>query len=188
MGKRKIYGQRIQHSPSLLGNAPANNTGLLHVLAHAGNLAGGAMTSSRTGGEDRTTEVDNGRVIGRTTIDWALTPLTTTKGYYEYVIVKYERSFTVPVVGTDPVPSNANMLTDGLQREARSLAPGYVLQFGLIPVTSETNVVRKIIINWAKFRKAQVRDGDYFCIIFFNRSDASGIYDLHIRYNTYTVK
>ncbi len=146
------------------------------------------MTGSRTGGEDRTTEVDNGRTVGKTTIDFGLTPTALTTGYYEYAVVKYERSFTVPAIGTDPVPTSANIITGGLQRECRSLAPGYVLQFGIIPATKETVVTRKIIINWAKFNKEKVRDGDYYCIIFFNRTDGAGVYDLHIRYKTYTVK
>ncbi len=183
-----IYGQKIQHSPALLNNAPANNVALLHVLGHAPQLAGASMTATRTGNEDRTTEIDNGRVIGKTTIDFALTPVAASKGYYEYCVVKYERSTSVPQVGTDPVPASADVITDGLQRECRNLTPGYVVKFDTIPVTAETNTSRKIIINWAKFRKQRVRDGDYFCIIFFNRSDAAGIYDLHIRYNTYTVK
>ncbi len=183
-----MYSGKIQHSPSLIGNTPANNIALLHVLAHSQQLAGGSMTASRTGGEDRTTEVDNGRHVGKMTLDVAFIPLAAANGYYEYVVVKYERSFTVPVVGTDPVPSSANAVTDGLQREARSLAPGYVVQHGIIPITAETTVVRKIKINWAKFGKSLVRDGDYFCIIFFNRAAASNTYDISIRYNTYTVK
>ncbi len=171
-----------------MGNAPANNVGLVHVLAHSQQLAGGSMTASRTGGEDRTTEVDNGRKVGNMTIDFALTPLAATKGYYEYCLVKYERSFSVPVIDVDPVPSSADIITGGLQREARSLAPGYVVQFGTIPCTAETNVSRKIRVSWSKFGKETVRDGDYFVLIFFNRSDAAGIYDLQIRYKTYSVK
>ncbi len=186
--KRKIYGQKVQHSPSLMGNAPINNVGLLHVLAHASQLAGGSMTAARTGNEDRTTEVDNGRVIGKTTVDWAFTPGTNTSGYYEYAVVKYERSTSVPGVGTDPVPSSADMAAEGLQRSVRSLTPGYVIQFDTIPVTAETSRSKKIVINWAKYGKAIVRDGDYFCIIFFNRADATATYDLQIRYNTYSVK
>ncbi len=187
-GKRKVFGQPIQHSPSLMGNGPANNIGLVHVLAHASNLAGASMAASRTGGEDRSTEVDNGRHVGNTTIDFAITISGAPKGYYEYAVVKYERSFSVPTIGADPVPSSADMAAFGLQQAVRNLAPGYVLQFGVIPLTTETSTVRKIRISWSKFKKAQVRDGDYFCILFFNRSESASIYDLQIRYKTYTVK
>ncbi len=186
--RRKIFGQKIQHSMSLIGNAPANQIALLHVLAHAGGLAGGSMTASRTGGEDRTTEVDNGRHVGRMTIDLAFIPLAAANGYYEYALVKYERSTSVPTIGTDPVPTSADFVTDGIQRALRSMTPGYVVQYGMIPITAETTVTRKIIIKWDKFRKAQVRDGDYFVLIMFNRASASNTYDIYCRYNTYTVK
>ncbi len=180
--RRKIPINTIQHSPALIGNAPANGIGLLHVFAHAGSLAGGSMGGARTGGEDRLTELDTGRKLGPVTIDIGIIPATGQQGFYEYAIVKYERSTSVPVVGVDPVPSSADMVSNGLQQAVRSLTPGYVIRFGLIPVTTETTVVRKITVNFAKFRKAKVRDGDYFCIIFYNRTQATGTYDLHFRY------
>ena len=184
-GTRRVPTQSIQHSMSLIGNAPGANVGLAHVLAHAQGLAGGSMTASRTGGEDRTTEVDNGRSVGAMTIDIGFIPLGASQGYYEFALVKYERSFTTPAWGTDPVPGNANVITDGLQREARSLTPGYVVQYGLIPITAEINRTKKIIVNWAKFKKAKVRDGDYFVLLIFNRTAAAGVYDIHCRYRTY---
>ncbi len=171
-----------------MGNGPADNIGLLHVLAHAQGLAGGSMGASRTGGEDRLTEVDNGRHVGHTTIDFSLSFTASPVGYYEYAVVKYERSTSVPSIGTDPVPSSADITTVGLQQSVRSLSPGYVLQYGQIPCVPNINVHRVIKINWAKFKKSLVRDGDYFCIIFFNRSNTTNIYDLQIRYRTYTLK
>jgi len=173
---------------SLIDNTPANQTGLLHVLAHAGSLAGGSMTASRIGGEDRTTEVDNGRHVGKMTIDLAIIPTSAATGYYEYFAVKYERQFSTPAYGTDPVPNNADTLTDGLQREVRSLTPGYGIQYGIIPVTGEFAKNKKIILNWDKFGKATVRDGDYYCLVVFNRTSSSTQYDIHCRYNTYSVK
>jgi len=186
-GTRKMYSQPVQHTASLIGNAPANDTGLVHVLAHASQLAGGSMTASRTGNEDRTTEVDNGRHVGKMTLDIGFTP-GGAKGYYEYAITKYERSFSVPTIGVDPVPSNADMAADGLQRAVRSLTPGYVIRYGIIPITLETSRTQKLVINWAKFKKAQVRDGDYFTITMFNRTDAAPVYDIYTRYKTYVVK
>ncbi len=186
-GRRKIYGQPIQHSPSLLGNNPANDTALIHILAHADQLAGQSMTAARTGAEDRTTDVDNGRHVGRMTLDIGFTVSAST-GYYEYALVKYERSTSVPTIGVDPVPSSADIVSDGLQRAVRSFTPGYVIKFGLIAITPQTNRIVKIKADWAKFGKAQVRDGDYYALIVFNRTDAAPLYDIHIRYKTYTVK
>ncbi len=170
-----------------MGNAPVNNVGLLHVIANGPQLAGGSMTTDRTSTENRFQGVNNGRYVGKTTIDFALTSVGTPRGYYEYCVVKYQRQFTVPAIGTDPVPSSAVIITDGLQNACRSLAPGYVIKFGTIPVTAETTVTRKIVINWAKFGKAIMRDGDFFTIVFFNRSDSTNTYDLQIRYTTYNV-
>ena len=175
----------MQHIPSLMGNSPANNIGLVYVLAHAGSLAGGSPSASRME-EDRLTEVANGNHVGRMTVNVNFIPASTSEGYYEYAFVKYERSFSVPTIGTDPVPTSANITTNGLQQEVRSLSPGYVVQFGTIPITPETIVSRNLSVSWAKYGKSQVRDGDYFCLIFFNRTGAAAtVYDLQIRYKTY---
>ncbi len=170
-----------------MGNAPTNNIGLVHVLAHAGVLAGGAMGSTRSGGEDRLTEVDNGRQVGNMTIDIAFTISATALGYYEYALIKYERSTTVPIIGTDPVPTSAVITSDGLQNAVRSLSPGYVIQYGQFAIQG-TSYTRKIIAKWAKFGKGMVRDGDYFVLIMFNRSDSAIVYDIQTRYRTYNVK
>ncbi len=175
----------MQHIPSLMGNSPANNIGLVHVLAHSGSLAGGSPSASRMD-EDRLTEVANGNHIGRMHVNVNFIPASTSEGYYEYAFVKYERSFTVPVIGVDPVPSSADITTNGLQQEVRSFTPGYVVQFGTIPITPETIVSRNLTVSWAKFGKSLVRDGDYFCLIFFNRTGAAAtVYDLQIRFKTY---
>ncbi len=187
-GKRKIYGQPIQHSPALMANSPANNIALLHVLGHAGVLAGGSMNSSRTGGEDRTTEIDNGRTVGKMHVQIDFTVGVNSKGYYEIAAIKYERSTSVPIVGTDPVPTSADIATDGLQREVRNLTPGYCIYWDTVALTAGTNRTKKLVLDWAKYGKAKVRDGDYFALILFNRSDeANTIYDIQTRYKTYTV-
>ncbi len=186
--RRKLISQPIQHSPALMGNNPNNNVGLLHVLAHAGVLAGGSMGSTRSGGEDRLTEVDNGRHVGNMNINLAFTTVAAGTGYYEYALVKYERSTTVPIIGTDPVPASAVIVTDGLQNAVRSLSPGYLIQYGQIAVTPQTTRLKIIRANWSKFDKSLVRDGDYFCLIIFNRSDGQSSYDIQTRYRTFNLK
>ncbi len=182
--RRRIPLNVIQHSPALLGNAPANNVALLHVLAHAGNLAGSSLTTGRTGGEDRSTEVDNGRYVRDMIVQIAFIPNVNTVGYYEIAFIKYERSTSVPTIGTDPVPTSAVCISDGLQGAIRSLSPGYMIKFMQVPVTKETSKVLSLKINWSKYRKAKVRDGDYFCLVVFNKSSSSGVYDISTRYNT----
>lgn len=182
--RKWIPKKPIQHTPALIGNAPGANTGLLHVLAHAGTLAGGSMTGSRTGGEDRTTEVDNGRHVNTMIVNIGFIPAGGTSGYYELGFIKYERSFTTPAVGSDPVPSTADMVGDGLQRAVRSLTPGYMIKYMQIPVTAETVTTRSIKVNWRKYKKDLVRDGDYFTLLIFNRTAGAGTYDITTRYTT----
>ena len=184
---RKTASEFIQHSPALKGNQPNNLIGLIHVFAHAGSLAGGSMSAGRMD-EDRLTEVANGRTIGNTNITIALVPGVNTNGYLEYAVIKYERSTSVPTIGTDPVPSSADIATNGLQQEVRSMTPGYCVKWGIIPVTAEVTKTFPININWNKFRKGKVRDGDYYTIIIFNNTSNNAlVYDLFFRYKTYSL-
>ncbi len=188
-GKRKLFGQPIQHSPALMGNSPSSAIGVLHVLGHAGVLAGGSMGSTRSGGEDRLTEIDNGRHVGKMQVQIDFTVGASSIGYYEVAAIKYERSTTVPIIGTDPVPSSADIVGNGLQQAVRSLTPGYCIYWDTIPLTPGTNRTKKFTLNWDKYKKAMCRDGDYFTIIVFNRSgDNNTIYDIQTRYKTYTIK
>ncbi len=181
--RRKLLKNPIQHSPSLIGNAPSTNTGLLHVLAHAQGLAGGSMSANRTD-EDRLTEVGNGRRINSMIVSIGFVPATATQGYYELGFIKYERSTSVPALGTDPVPSSANIATVGLQQEVRSLTPGYMIKYMQVPVTAEISKTLSIKLNWNKYRKGMVRDGDYFTVLIFNRTNGAGTYDIQTRFTT----
>lgn len=181
--RRFIPKEQIQHSPSLLGNAPAANVGLLHVLVHANGLAGGSMNADRRD-EDRLTEVGNGRHIRNMIVSIGFIPSANSQGYYELGFIKYERSFTVPTLGTDPVPSTANMLSVGLQQEVRSLTPGYMVKYMQVPISAETTKIISVKVDWAKYKKSMVRDGDYFTLLVFNRTAAAGTYDINTRFNT----
>jgi len=179
---RQILKGAIQHSPALMGNAPAGGVALLHVLAHATVLAGTSMSQNRFD-EDRNTECANGRNIHNMICNISFVPATATQGYYELGFIKYERSTSVPAIGTDPVPATATILADGLQNSVRSLSPGYMIKFMTIPVTAEISKAISIKLNWAKYRKAKVRDGDYFCLVVFNRTNGAGTYDIQTRFN-----
>ncbi len=179
---RKILKGVIQHSPALMGNVPATGSGLLHVLAHATVLAGVSMSTNRFD-EDRNTEVANGRNIHNMIVTFAVTPAAATSGYYELGFIKYERSTSVPAIGTDPVPASATIAADGMQNAVRSLSPGYMIKYMQIPVTAEMSTTRSIPINWGKYKKAKVKDGDYFVLLVFNRTGGSATYDIQTRFN-----
>ncbi len=169
-----------------MGNAPGNNLALVHVLGKAGELAGASMAASRTP-EDRFQEIANGRTVGNMTINLDFTVAAATTGYYEYAVVKFEKQTAVPTLGAGNMPSSADMAATGLQQAIRNDAPGWVIEYNTIALTGGSNRSKVIKCRWGKYNKAKVRDGDFFMLIIFNRSDANGPYDVQIRYRTYTV-
>ncbi len=181
-----MFAQPIQHTLAFMGNTPGNNTAVVHVLAKAGILAGGAMDSDRSD-EDRLEEVANGRHVGNMTINLDFTVAAATTGYYEYALIKYEKQLTVPALGVNQVPSSTEINTQGLQQAVRQHAPGWVIKYGTIPLSGGSNKSAIILAKWAKFNKSKVRDGDFWILIVFNRSDANGSYDVQVRYKAYTV-
>ncbi len=184
-GSRSPRKASIQHSPSSMGNVVPTNDQLVTFMAVATVTAGTSMTTNRLE-SDRLVEVANGHLVGQTTWDVGFQVGSETQsGYVEYVIFKAERQPTTPVVGTHPIPTDAEVIASGMQQMYRSNMPGWVLKFGTIPVTSETIVTRQISINWAKFRKGKVRDGDFFGITFFNRTATNLTIDWQCRYKSY---
>jgi len=175
----------IQHSPSSMGNLVPTNDQLVTFMAVANVFAGGSMTTDRTD-ENRLTDVPNGRNIGRTTWNVGFEVGSETQsGYIEYCVFKAERQHGTPVVGTDPLPTDAEVISLGLQAMYRNNLPGWVIKFGLIPITSETIVTREISVSWSKFKKQRVKDGDFYGIVFFNRTGVNVTIDWQCRYKTF---
>ncbi len=173
----------IQHSPASIGNVVPTNDQLVTFIAVAGSVAGSGMGANRQD-VDRLTEVSSASYVGKTTINVGFFPGIATKGYIEFLVFKAQRQFTTPVVGTNPIPSDAEVIAVGLQQEYRKNMPGWVIQYGQIPLTTDTVHVRTIKIDWAKFKMDKVRDGDFFGITYFNRTDQSINIDWQARYHS----
>ncbi len=164
-----------------MGNSILTNDQLVIYPAVATTLAGGALTGD-TRESDRFQDVSPGEIVGHMTVNIGLLPAANSKGYFEYIVFKAQRQFTTPVVGTDPIPSDAEIIAGGMQGEYRKNMPGWVIQFGQWPVTENTVALRTIKINWAKFKMAGVRSGDFFGIALFNRTSATVVTDWQARY------
>ncbi len=167
-----------------MGNTILTNDQLLTVPAKAGLLAGTALATDRDAG-DRSQELQTGNILGNMTIDVTASPSGAAFGVIEYVVFKVQRALTVPIIGTDPIPSDADAITGGLQSAYRKNMPGWIIQFGTFRISAEVTAIKKIRINWNKFRMAKVRDGDFFCIVYFNRTGGSITFDWQARYYEY---
>ncbi len=175
---------RVQHSPSSMGNTMLTNDQLLTVPAKATDVAGTALATDRDPG-DRAQELQTGNVLGNMVIDVTATPGAGTFGIVEYVVFKVQRSHTVPIVGTDPIPTDTEIITGGLQGAYREHMPGWVIQFGNFRISQETTAIKRIKINWNKFRMAKCRDGDFYCVTYFNRTGSTITLDWQCRYYEY---
>ncbi len=166
-----------------MGNTILTDAQLVTFIAVANQNAGASMGSTRMD-TDRLTEVSNGENVGNATVTIGMFP-GASNGYLEYIVFKAERQPSTPVVGTHPIPSNAEVNSSGMQQMYRSNMPGWIIKYGTIPYTPETIHTRDIKISWAKFKKAKVRDGDYFGIAYFNRGASTITFDWQARYKSY---
>ncbi len=175
----------LQHSPASMGNVVLTNDQLIFFAVVADNLAGTSLGTSHVV-SDRERECASGTDVNFITWDVGVQPTAGAIGSLQYLVFKVERSFVTPVAGTDPIPSDADVIGLGLQAAYRTNMPGWVMKFGLIPLTPETTNTKKITINLKKFRKSKVRSGDFVGISLFNDTDASVIMDIHCRYRQFT--
>ncbi len=187
-GSRKrirISRPRIQHSPASVLNTVATGTGLLVFAITPDSVAGTAASATREG-SDRATEVTPGSFVPRVDYDISVSAIAAgSQGPVEVCFFKVERSFIVPVIGTDPIPSNANLATGSLQQLMRMNMPGWVQAFYQFAVTPETVVTRHYKINLAKFRKSKQRDGDFTGMLLVNKTGGSIDINVHMRYYQY---
>lgn len=175
---------RRQHTTSeMSGTVSANTLATVRFLVIPNQNAGASLLTERSGG-DRAQEVNNGSRVGNITLDITERGATSA-GVLEVCVVKCQRQHAIPAVGTDPIPSTADVLATGLQQNMRGNTPGWVLKSFLFPYTAEMPVVRKISINLAKFKMATWRDGDYLAVLLFNRGGGAIIVDHTARYYEY---
>ncbi len=155
----------------------------LRFLAIPNVTAGSALGTAREGG-DRDKEVNNGSVVGNITLNVSLRGITAA-GSLEICLLKVQRSHSVPVVGTLPMPTSAAVDSDGLQSSMRANFPGWVYHYSIISFAAEQPQNKWIRLNLGKFRASKWRDGDYLALCLFNRSSATITVDHTARYYEY---
>ncbi len=182
-GIQKVRKTAIQHYHCTLANSVAASTLLNLNCANAGSysIVGTDEDTVRTALSNKQQEVTIGSTLGRTTFDISIRN-PANSGMIEYAVYKIERSTAVPAVGALNLPSSADVNTGGLQCEMRNHNPGRILEFGLIPYTVETTRMKKLVINWKKFRLATMRQGDFYGIVLFNRGPNTITIDVYCRF------
>lgn len=186
-GRRSIRPSVMHVTNAMNSNAlaPVSTGQAVHIFALAGGYvtAGTALTTARETSSNREQECTIGSHVGKTIIDFCVRS-GTTAGKVEYVVIKIERTQTVPAIGTI-LPANAVPIASGMQTAYRQYFPGRVLKYGQVPFTPETATVRRISVNWAKFGLGTVRAGDYYCIVFYNQGITGIAIDVTTRYKEY---
>lgn len=175
---------RVQHSPASMAQSLNADLGLLVVLGKANEMAGTALATDRDAG-DRQQDLQTGNIMGNTTVTITGDATTTSHGHLGVVFYRLPRSFTVPVIGTDPIPSDADCVSGGMQASYRKNLPGYIIKYLMFPYSAETPFTRIISLNWAKFRMAKIRDGDFFVMNLHNFGTGQINFNWEARYYEY---
>lgn len=156
---------------------------LVTFPAVAENLAGSGLQGGRGTG-DRAQDVGVGNDIFKIHWDIGVRNITD-DGILEYLVFKAQRQSATPVKGTFPIASDAEVTSTGLQGSYRDNMPGWVVKFGKIAFAQAQPRTIKIDVNFGKFRMSKIRDGDFYGLVFFNRSPATVFLDWEARYYEY---
>lgn len=173
------------HVVASMNNNQLTNSQVVHICANAGAnlLAGSALPTIVTAGSNRTTGNSIDSVIGQTTFDVAIREVAG-NGAIEYVVWKRERQDAVPAAGTG-LPTDAEVITEGLQGAYRRVLPGRIFKFGVFALATGQPRAFKVTMNWSKFKVAKIKTGDFYGITVFWRSGSGIRTDFQTRYNEY---
>ncbi len=159
----------------------AVDTAILFFAVNPSILSGGSATTNIEGSDrDRTVEVGHS-VKGSIIFNFS-TRGAVGNGTYDFIVFRVERSFITPVIGTDPIPSDAEMLAQGSQQAYRMNMPGRVLHFSTRSYAAEQPIQHTIKVTPGKFRMAKVRPGDFIGLSIFNRGSGASTCSVQMRY------
>ncbi len=145
--------------------------------------AGGSITSNRLD-TDRDRDVSNGEKIGRITYSLQFEPGTAAVGTIEYCCFRSERSQSTPALGTI-LPTSAENAAQGLQQAMRLNIPGWVMKFGIFPVSPETPMTRTVSVSPSRMGAPAIRDGDFMGIVLHNRTNGNVNFSVQMRYKSF---
>ncbi len=144
--------------------------------------AGSASSNIEAQDKDRTVNV--GHHVGRLNLDCTIRD-TIGDGVVEFCIYKIERSAGTPVIGTHPVPSTAQINTQGIQQACRLANPGKVFHFSKRAYSIEQTSTHKMIVSPAKYKLSKLKAGDHWVLQVYNRSANAVTFDYEARYKEY---
>ncbi len=174
----------IQHSPSTMDQQMLSNKGTVVVSVTPNLNAGGSMGSERLS-TDRLNDVANGSKIGQISYTLQMEPDATAVGTIEWLCFRMERQFAAPVLGTNPLPTDAEITSSGLQQMMRSNLPGWVMKFGAFPISPELPSVRTIAVSPSRMGMGPIKDGDYSGIVLFNRTSGPVNFSVQMRFKSF---
>ncbi len=182
--RRRITGNAVIHVPSTIGGNLAANVAQVFVIVSPSIFAAGSA-SSNIEAQDKDRTVNVGHHIGTLNLD-----LTARQpgqsGVVEFCVIKVERADSTPSIGSHPVPSTAEIVSQGMQQACRMANPGKVFHYSKRAYTAEIAVVHKIRVSPAKFKLSKCKAGDHWLLIAMNRDVAGGItFDFEARYKEY---
>ncbi len=182
--KRPKRTASIQHSPSTMDQQMLANKGTVIVAVTPNINAGGSMGSERLD-SNRLNDVANGAKVGNITWTVQLEPDATAFGTIEWLAFRLERQHSAPVLGVAPLPTDAELLSSGVQQMMRSNLPGWCMKFGAFGISPELPIVRNISVSPSRMGMGPIKDGDYVALIMFNRCGGPVNFSCQMRFKSF---
>ncbi len=181
--RRRITGNSVIHVPSTMSGAMAANAETLFILVSPSIFAAGSA-SSNIEAQDKDRTVNVGHHVGMFNIDTTIRA-TTADGVVEYCLFKVERLDATPAIGTHPIPSGAEITSQGLQQACRLSNPGKVFHYSKVVYSIEAPKTHKIKMSPAKYKLSKLKAGDHWCLLVHNRGGTQITFDFEARYKEY---
>ncbi len=180
---RRNLGNAVIHVPSTMAASIAANTLVIRIISSPSIFAAGSA-SSNIEAQDKDRTVNVGHHIGRLNLDKSIRS-TLASGVVEWCVFKVERADSTPAIASHPVPSQAEVIAQGMQQACRMANPGKVFHYSKRVYTVEAAITHKIIVSPAKFKLSKCKAGDHWVMLVFNRGGGAVVYDYEARYKEY---
>ncbi len=181
---RRKLGNSVIHVPSTMAGTITLNSATAIVIVSPSIFAAGSA-SSNIEAQDKDRTVNVGHHLGRLNIDITIRT-TINNGVIEFCVFKVERADSTPALGSHPVPSIAEINTQGMQQACRMANPGKVFHYSKRSYTPEVNLTHKITVSPAKFKLSKIKAGDHWMLLMFNRAAGNQVtFDFEARYKEY---
>ncbi len=180
---RRKMGNSVIHVPATIGGTVAA-LGATAVVISSPSIFAAGSASSNIEAQDKDRTVNVGHHMGTCTLDLGFRSIIN-NGIMEFCVFKVERADSTPALGTHPVPSVAEINTQGMQQACRMANPGKVYHFSQRAYVVEQPISHKIKVSCAKFKVSKWKAGDHLMLLMFNRGAQQVTFDYQGRYKEY---